>query len=489
MSKLFKRLGALSIIFTLIMAFESFAGVTVSKQDVATTSKTVTWTADDASAEMRWASGSLSAADFDSATVAGTGSATIEIDENGNYTFFSKSGDNVIADTITITNIDNVSPDITVTNLVVNTNGTMDVYYDASDYFSSCETRYKSGDCSASEWGSATPMSGGLLSALPNGTYTLFAKDQAGNVGTYLLHSDSSSSQTETSESKEWETSESWEYQTYGASGELSYPERTVSVVISKCDSDTGKQVAGAKLQLKNAETGEVIEEWTTSECDRVFHGLSDTTKYVLTELYAPNGYNKAEAIEFYPKNLDSYTLVMYDKQKTKIPSNGGSSGGGGGPSGGGSEWYVSISKQDITNKAELPGAELIITKEDGSVFEKWTSASTPHLIRNMPNGNYTLTEVTAPNGYNVAESISFTIKDYKLSDGSTEIVMYDAHDGTPVETTTPAPTPPTTQEAPPKLPQTGGFDNMAMIVLGACIMCLVGGSGYVWSKKKMKKQ
>ena len=328
MSRLIKNAAVITFIFSLLMAFNSFAGVVVSNQDVATTSKTVTWTADDPNAEMRWAAGSLSSGDFDTATPAGNGSASVQIEENGNYTFFSKSGEAIAADVVSITNIDRTSPDITVTNLVVNTNGTMDVYYSASDYFSSCDTRYKKGQCSASDWGSATPMSGGVISNLPNGTYTLFAKDSAGNVGTYLLQTDSQSKEGETANSTEWEKSTNRENIYSGATADITYGDNkpNIAILIAKCDSETGKQVPGAKLQLKNAATGEVIEEWTTSDCDRVFYGMENNTKYVLTELYAPNGYYKASPIEFYPKNLDNYTLIMYDKPMTtieKTPSGG----------------------------------------------------------------------------------------------------------------------------------------------------------------------
>ncbi len=77
----------------------------------------------------------------------------------------------------------------------------------------------------------------------------------------------------------------------------------------------------------------------------------------------------------------------------------------------------VNISKQDITNGEELPGANLTITDEDGNaVVEPWTSSTAPHRVslKNFePNKRYTLTEVTAPFGYEVAESIIFMVDNY----------------------------------------------------------------------------
>ena len=71
----------------------------------------------------------------------------------------------------------------------------------------------------------------------------------------------------------------------------------------------------------------------------------------------------------------------------------------------------VKISKQDITNGKELPGAELEVRKEDGTVVEAWTSTDKPHLIEALPEGDYVLRETMAPKGYQVAQDIHFTVK------------------------------------------------------------------------------
>ena len=103
----------------------------------------------------------------------------------------------------------------------------------------------------------------------------------------------------------------------------------------------------------------------------------------------------------------------------------------------------VDISKQDITNGKELPGAKLEIRDADGSLVESWTSTKTPHTVRGMElEKEYTLTETRAPDGYAEAESIVFklvqegteqvnevyvkTDDDWSKMNGST-IVMQDA--------------------------------------------------------------
>ena len=103
----------------------------------------------------------------------------------------------------------------------------------------------------------------------------------------------------------------------------------------------------------------------------------------------------------------------------------------------------VDISKQDITNGKELPGAKLEIRDADGNLVEGWTSGKVPHTVRGLElEKEYTLTEKRAPDGYAEAESIVFklvqegteqvnevyvkTVDDWSKMNGST-IVMQDA--------------------------------------------------------------
>ena len=71
----------------------------------------------------------------------------------------------------------------------------------------------------------------------------------------------------------------------------------------------------------------------------------------------------------------------------------------------------VDISKQNITNGKELPGAKLEIHDADGSLVEGWTSGKTPHTVRGLElEKEYKLTEKRAPDGYAEAESIVFKL-------------------------------------------------------------------------------
>lgn len=87
-----------------------------------------------------------------------------------------------------------------------------------------------------------------------------------------------------------------------------------------------------------------------------------------------------------------------------------------------------SISKQDITSKKELPGAILEIRDSRNITIQSWTSTDKPQEIVGLADGDYTLVETTAPNGYKVSETISFTIENGKLKDDDDNIlVMYDS--------------------------------------------------------------
>ena len=71
----------------------------------------------------------------------------------------------------------------------------------------------------------------------------------------------------------------------------------------------------------------------------------------------------------------------------------------------------VDISKQDITNGKELPGAKLEIRAADGNLVAGWTSTKTPHTVRGLElEKECTLTETRAPDGYAEAESIVFKL-------------------------------------------------------------------------------
>lgn len=97
----------------------------------------------------------------------------------------------------------------------------------------------------------------------------------------------------------------------------------------------------------------------------------------------------------------------------------------------------VHISKQDFTTGEEITGARLIIRDSEGKIVEDWiTDGKQKELTGELIAGEtYTLKEISAPKGYDIAETVTFTVgkdgkiqtvvmKD-KLSEGNGEISVH----------------------------------------------------------------
>ncbi len=73
----------------------------------------------------------------------------------------------------------------------------------------------------------------------------------------------------------------------------------------------------------------------------------------------------------------------------------------------------VEFSKTDITGDKELIGAKLTVLDNENNVIDSWKSTEKTHKIEGLTIGKeYTLKEEIAPEGYVVATSIKFIIKD-----------------------------------------------------------------------------
>uniref|UniRef100_UPI00402684DE SpaA isopeptide-forming pilin-related protein n=1 Tax=Gemmiger formicilis TaxID=745368 RepID=UPI00402684DE len=194
-------------------------------------------------------------------------------------------------------------------------------------------------------------------------------------------------------------------------------------VQISKKDLTTNEELPGAELTLTD-EKGNEIDRWVSTDAPHYMERLP-AGKYTLTEVTAPDGYAIAERVEF--EVLPTGEVQTFEMFDDTIK--------------------VKISKVDITTNEELPGAELVIKDKDGTEIDRWISTNEPHYVEKMPAGDYTLTEITAPNGYKVAESIDFTV----LPTGEMQtVVMKDAREDTPTPTPDNTPTPDHTPQPTP---------------------------------------
>jgi len=73
----------------------------------------------------------------------------------------------------------------------------------------------------------------------------------------------------------------------------------------------------------------------------------------------------------------------------------------------------IIIIKVDKQTGNPIAGAELVLKDSNGKVITSWTSTTSAHVIKNLPNGTYTIEEKSAPKGYKLnKEVVKFTIDD-----------------------------------------------------------------------------
>ena len=149
----------------------------------------------------------------------------------------------------------------------------------------------------------------------------------------------------------------------------------------------------------------------------------------------------------------------------------------------------VRISKQDITTSEELPGAKFQVIDEDDNIVDEWISGEEPHFIESKLTAGktYILLEITAPDGYEIANDVEFTVN----ADGTvTEVVMKDEPTPdvptTPVVPTTPTSTPTVSTPTPvTSIPATGDPGKNPIAVT----MCIVGFCGLALTIVMLRKK
>ncbi len=142
----------------------------------------------------------------------------------------------------------------------------------------------------------------------------------------------------------------------------------------------------------------------------------------------------------------------------------------------------VSISKQDITTKKELPGATLVLKDSKGNVIETWVSTDEPHIIYNLPVGKYTLSETKAPEGYELStETITFEIIENGVKKS---VIMYNR-----VEETPEVPEIPDEPDEEIEVPvePTSSFAPMGLSIAGIVIIAL--GSIFIYKNVKTNEK
>ena len=149
------------------------------------------------------------------------------------------------------------------------------------------------------------------------------------------------------------------------------------SIIIKKLD-DENQPLAGAKFELKDAQ-GNLVESWTSTTETKTIANLTPGS-YVLTETVIPNGYSASQTKWDITVSKDSEktieiinTLIRYD---------------------------IEVRKYDSETNDTLAGAKLVLKDASGEIVYEWTSTNKAETITGLKPGVYTLSEVSAPNGY-----------------------------------------------------------------------------------------
>ena len=217
--------------------------------------------------------------------------------------------------------------------------------------------------------------------------------------------------------------------------------DEVIRVSISKKDATTGEELPGAELTLYT-EDGVVYDAWTSGTEPHVIERIPEG-EYRLHEDLAPLGYATASDVTITIKDTGMLQEAEILDEITR----------------------VEVYKQDLLTEEELSGAHLQIFAEDGSLYEEWDSTGEAHRMEKIPTGDYILRETVAPEGYELAEDVHFTVKDT----GELQmVVMYD--------------------EKIPEVPKMGDTAPMRILGIIAGVTALTGSlSGIALGKRKKK--
>ena len=181
------------------------------------------------------------------------------------------------------------------------------------------------------------------------------------------------------------------------------YSEYETYVANASAEDTVPDELVGAVLQLLDTE-GNVIDEWTsTSDAHLIEAKLVAGKTYILHEVSAPTGYVLAEDVSFTVSENGAVDKVYMTDEVTK----------------------VTITKYDITGEKEIAGAKLQVIDSEGNIVDEWFSGENAHEINGVleAGGEYALHEEIAPDGYVVANDVTFKVDE---NGEITKVEMYD---------------------------------------------------------------
>jgi len=163
---------------------------------------------------------------------------------------------------------------------------------------------------------------------------------------------------------------------------------KPTEATFSKVDETGVKEISGAKLQIIDKETNEVIEEWISTEESHKVNYLVEGKEYIMKEITAPYGYEIAEEITFVMG--DGIKVTMQDNPILKT---------------------LQLTKLDKETDEVIKSNftfGLYIDKECTQLIQQVDSNAKEGTItfKDLRYGEYFIKEISAPNGYVLSDKV-----------------------------------------------------------------------------------
>jgi len=163
---------------------------------------------------------------------------------------------------------------------------------------------------------------------------------------------------------------------------------KPTEATFTKVDETGVKEIPGAKLQIIDKETNEIVEEWISTEESHVVNYLVEGKEYIMKEITAPYGYEIAEEI----------TFVMGDGIKVKMQDN---------------PILKTLQLIKLDKKTEEVIKDkftfgLYVDKECTQLIQQVDSNAKEGTItfKDLRYGEYFIKEISAPNGYVLSDKV-----------------------------------------------------------------------------------
>lgn len=164
---------------------------------------------------------------------------------------------------------------------------------------------------------------------------------------------------------------------------------KPTEMVFSKVDETGTNELPGATIQIIDKDTGDIIDEWTSTEEKHIINYLVEGKEYIMKEITAPYGYEIAEEIIFIAGDGTKVTMKNMPILKS-----------------------VRVEKLDKTTKEHIKSNKFVFgiyEDEDCTKLIKEAGANEYEgtaLFEGLRYGTYYIKEIKAPLGYKLSEQV-----------------------------------------------------------------------------------